>query len=259
MFTSKERDTIRNQILEKAQGDFRLSGGAITGSFVLGNEDRWSDVDLAFGVIGQDKVEATLKDFTQFMYDNYDCYHHLDVLSGDWTYRVFFLNNTLQVDIAFVHDEQFRARAPSFKLVFGKSLEPHYNPPRQVDVLVGWAWLYALHVRTSLARQKYWQSEYYISGIRDYVISMMCLRHNLPTTEGRGVDSLPIDLRTSLEAGLMSSLHPAELRRAFEAIIEVFIVELGRTNKDLCERLSVGLRALIGDIRGLSGDSHVAK
>lgn len=251
MFTQQERDKIRNAILEKARGDLRLSGGAITGSVVVGKEDRWSDIDLAFGVIGQDKVESILSDFSQFMYDNYDCYHHLDVFSGEWIYRVFFLKNTLQVDIAFVQDQQFRARAPSFKLVFGKSLEPLYTKPRQVDVLAGWTWLYAFHVRSSFARKKYWQTEYYISGMRDYVFSMMCLRHNLPTSDGRGIDSLPNDLKASLEPGLVKSLEPEELYRAFDKTTDVFLLELGQADKELHQRLSIGLKALTGQVKEL--------
>lgn len=251
MFTPQERDTIRNRILEKARDDIRISGAAITGSVALGKEDLWSDIDLAFGVIGQDKVESTLKDFSKFMYDNYHCYHHLDVFSGEWIYRVFFLKNTLQVDIAFVQDEHFRARALSFKLVFGKSVEPLYSKPRQADVLAGWAWLYALHVRSSFARKKYWQTEYYISGIRDYIFSMMCLRHDLATSDGRGVDSLPNDLKASLEAGLIRSLEPEELCRAFEKTVHIFIQELDHTDKELCGQLSLGLTALTGHVKDL--------
>ena len=49
--------------------------------------------------------------------------HHLDVWSGRWDYRVFLLPSTLQVDLAFVPAEDFGARAPTFKLVFGTAVE----------------------------------------------------------------------------------------------------------------------------------------
>ncbi|PWU17978.1 MAG: hypothetical protein C5B49_07930 [Bdellovibrio sp.] len=173
----------------------------------------------------------------------------MDVFSGEWIYRVFFLRNTLQVDLAFVHDEQFRARAPSFKLVFGKSLAPIYNQPKHVDVLAGWTWLYALHVRSSFARKKYWQTEYYLSGMRDHIFSMMCLRYNLPTSDGRGIDNLPQELKALMEPSLVRSIEPEELCRAFDRTIDVFLLEIGYA--DLHERLSHGLRALNGHVKGM--------
>jgi hypothetical protein len=252
MFTPQERENIRNRIIEKARRDSRISGGAITGSLVMGKEDRWSDIDLAFGVVEKKLVEFTVSDFSQFMYDNYDCYHHLDVLSGEWIYRVFFLKNTLQVDIAFVQEEIFGARAPSFELVFGKSVAPFYNKPRSAEVLAGWAWLYALHVRSSFARKKFWQTEYFVSGMRDFVFSMMCLRYDLPTSDGRGIDSLPGELTGPLEAGLIRSLEPDEMCRAFEVTIDAFILELGRgTDNGLSDRLALGLRALVVHVKDL--------
>lgn len=251
IFTSQDREDIRNRVIELAKRDPRISGGAITGSVTVGKEDQWSDVDLAFGVMDIDQVRSTLEDFSRFMYDNFSCYHHLDVFSQDWIYRVFFMKNTLQVDIAFVHESNFRALAPTFKLVFGKSLEPSHGKPRNAEVLAGWVWLYALHVRSSLARRKLWQAEYYISGMKDYVFSLMCLRFDLPTSTGRGIDDLPDHLKNSLRPGLITSLDPKELFRAFETITAVFLSELNEIDQALFQRLKPGLTSLQAQIRDL--------
>jgi len=50
MFTPEERDRLRSDLLEHAASDPHISGAAITGSAATGHEDRWSDIDLAFGV-----------------------------------------------------------------------------------------------------------------------------------------------------------------------------------------------------------------
>lgn len=252
LFTPETRNDIRTEIIELAKKDLRISGGAVTGSVTIGKEDQWSDVDLAFGVKDKDQLKPTLEDFSKFMYANYNCFHHLDVLSQDWIYRVFFLENTLQVDIAFVHQSHFRALAPTFKLIFGRSLEPDYGKPRGAQVLAGWVWLYALHVRSSLARKRFWQTEFYISGMKDYVFSLMCVRFGLPTSTGRGIDELPENLKASLEEGLIKSLDAKELFRAFEKIMNVFISELSEIDEELASRLDPGLTSLKSQVKDLA-------
>lgn len=50
VFTVEERERVRTWLLEKARADPRITGAAVTGSASHGAEDRWSDVDLFFGV-----------------------------------------------------------------------------------------------------------------------------------------------------------------------------------------------------------------
>src|SRR5919202_334391 len=79
MFTAEEREGLRSELLQAAQADPRITGAAITGSSSIGNEDRWSDVDLAFGVREESEVQATLADFSERMYRTYHVLHHVDV------------------------------------------------------------------------------------------------------------------------------------------------------------------------------------
>src|SRR5579872_3503182 len=137
MFTPEERDRLRSELLENAAGDPRLNGAAITGSAAAGREDRWSDIDLAFGVGNAAELPNVLADWTANMYHQHLALHHLDVKSGAWIYRVFFLPSTLQVDLAFVCGTEFRALAPTFRLMFGKANEPRHTPPPQPSGLIG--------------------------------------------------------------------------------------------------------------------------
>src|SRR5579864_2386439 len=165
MFTPEERDRLRSDLLRFATGDVRISGAAITGSAAGEREDRWSDIDLAFGVGDVAELPNVLSDWTARMYDQHSALHHIDVKSGAWIYRVFLLPSTLQVDLAFVPETEFRALAPSFRLVFGRANEPQHAPPQRPSDIIGMAWLYALHARSSIARNKPWQAEYMISGV----------------------------------------------------------------------------------------------
>src|SRR5271169_3390420 len=117
VFTAEERSRVRSSLLEFAASDPRIGGAAITGSAANDGEDRWSDVDLAFGVRNADDVGEVLSDWTARMYEQHGALHHLDVKAGAWIYRVFLLPNSLQVDLAFVPAAEFRASSPTFRLV----------------------------------------------------------------------------------------------------------------------------------------------
>jgi hypothetical protein len=152
------------------------------------------------------------------------------VPSGAWIYRVFLLRSTLQVDLAFAPAADFGARGPNFKLVFGKTTEQPYVAPPVAEELIGWGWLYALHVRSSIARAKLWQAEYMVSAMRDQVLALACLRHCLPAREGRGIDRLPPEVTKPLEDALVRSINPRELRRAFKAVNDGLIQEMRCVN-----------------------------
>ncbi len=174
---------LRTALLDYAAGDGRISGAAITGSAAAEREDPWSDIDLAFGVVDAVELPNVLSDWTAHMYDRHQALHHVDVKSGAWVYRVFLLSNTLQVDLAFVPAGEFRALAPTFRLMFGKANQPRHLPAPLPGEIIGLGWLYALHARSSIARGKGWQAEYMISGIRDHTLALACIRHVfLPST-----------------------------------------------------------------------------
>jgi hypothetical protein len=244
MYGPDDRKRIRESIIDFARADERITGGAITGSAASDREDYWSDIDLAFGVsLTADFVE-TVSDFSRLMYESHNAIHHMDVKSGVWVYRVFLLSNSLQVDLAFAPDGQFGALAQSFRMVFGASTQLAPTPKRDAEELVGWGWLYALHVRSSLARKRYWQAEYMISGMRNQLLALACRRYGLPEGEGRGLDDLPLQVTAALSEALVGSLDAERLSRAFIVSIEALICETAHVDRALGERLAGPLREL---------------
>lgn len=102
-------------------------------------------------------------------------------------YRVLLLENSLQVDLSFWPDDQFRATEPGFKIVFGEANAPTTPPVSDPERLAGMGWLYALHARSAIARGRPWQAVLMLDGIRDQIISLLCVRHGLNPHQGRGV------------------------------------------------------------------------
>jgi hypothetical protein len=249
MFTPEERAGLRTSLLELAHNDQRITGAAITGSAAASRddhlrEDRWSDVDLAFGVHTAANLPSVLSDWTAHMYDRHGALHHLDMLFGAWTYRVFLLSNTLQVDLAFVVDTEFRALAPTFRLMFGTANEPRHAPPPEPAAIIGLAWLYALHARTCIARRKLWQAEYMISGVRDHALALASIRHGLSSVHGRGIDLLPHEVTAPFEDSLVRQLEPGELSRAFRVVMNGLVQEILKADQELAQRLQGVLTAL---------------
>ena len=206
LFTPEEREKLRENLISAARVDPQIIGLAITGSASVGRLDRWSDIDLAFGLAPEVDLKQVVSNWTERVYQNYGAVQHLDVYRGPTLFRVFLLANTLQVDLAFWSASEFGAIGPTFKLVFGQANEIPHTPPATTDQ-IGWAWLYALHVRSSLARNRLWQAAFMLNGMREQIIALVCIRHGLVAHEARETDDLPLAVKTSLAKTLPQSLE----------------------------------------------------
>lgn len=246
MYTPDERERLREGLLAAARADERITGAAITGSAVAGAVDRWSDIDLAFGIADPALLQETLSSWTDVMYQEHGAMHHVDVLFGSWVYRVFLLQSTLQVDLAFAPAAEFGALSPTFRLQFGESVERPHTPPPTAASVIGIGWLHALHARSCIERGKPWRAEYMISAVRDHALALASLRHGLPAAQGRGMDQLPASVSAPLEAALVRSLETDELRRAFRAATKDLLVEIRHHDPALAERLEAPLNELTG-------------
>ena len=240
---------MRAELIAAARADGRLTGVAMTGSASMGREDRWSDIDLAFGVSGATQIEPVVADWTSRMHAEHGAVHQLDVRRDAWLYRVFLLSNSLQVDLAFAPEAEFGPRGPTFRLLSGTAKELRHTQAQTVEELIGFAWLYALHVRSAAARGKMWQAEYMVSAARDYVLAAACRRQGVPASEGRGIDQLPDAVTRPLREALVTRLDPDEIVRAFGVVIERLLDEARQSDARLATRLEPALRDLLESTR----------
>src|SRR5919202_584803 len=226
MFTEADRDQIRERLLDRARGDRRVTGAAVTGSASCGAEDRWSDIDLFFGVAAEIALEEVLGDWSEFMYQELGALHHFDLQSGPATYRAFLLPECLEVDLAFTPAAEFGALGPHFRLVFGEAIERPAVAVPDRDHLIGLAWHHVLHARICIERNKLWQAEYWISGVRDHALALACLRFDQPARYAKGVDDLPSEVSAQFGDSLVRTLTPSELWRALGAAAAQLLREL---------------------------------
>ena len=243
MFTPSERADLLDALVAAARDDPRIDGAALAGSSARGFTDEWSDIDLALSVAADH--DAVVEDWTSRLYQSHAAITHLDMWAGGTLFRVFLLPGTLQLDVAFWPSARFGATGPNFKVLFGTAASKEHNAPPSASSLIGMGWLYALHARSSIARGRVWQAEYMISGMRDQVLVLACLRHGVPAVQGRGIDELPASSTEPVAAGLVRSLDAAELRRAFAATAAAFADEAARHDPELAARLVDPLHELV--------------
>jgi hypothetical protein len=226
MFTPEERDRIREWLVETARGDSRLVAAAAVGASASGS-DRWSDLDLTFGVAEGVPVEAVLADWTDRMMTVFDAAVLFDLSVYSTIYRVFLLPGALQVDLSFTPAGEFGARGPRFQLLFGEALEHPGAPPPSLDHLLGLGVHHVVRARICIMRGRLWQAEYWIHATREEALTLACRHRDLESREGRGYDRLPAEVLDLSARSLLGTLTVENLDRALAAVITLLVHEAG--------------------------------
>src|SRR5687768_16783516 len=101
MFSTQDRNLLRDHVLQLATSDARVVAGAVVGSLALSDGDRWSDLDLTFAVADDFSIFDVLEDWTRNLVKEFDAAHLFDLPSGASIYRVFLFPGCLQFDLSF--------------------------------------------------------------------------------------------------------------------------------------------------------------
>lgn len=254
MFSVRDRNRIRDRVLQLAANDARVVAGAIVGSLANDEEDRCSDLDLTFAVADNHSVVHVLEDWTHRIVGEFDAAHLFDLPSGASIYRVFLLPGCLQFDLSFTPASTFGASGPKFKMLFGNAVgKPHIQPPSAHE-LFGYAVHHAVRARVCIERGRYWQAEYWISGARDYALGLACRRRGLSAFHGRGFDDLPSEVREMFIGALVTSLGRDELLRALRGAIDGLLREVDEV-RELAAKVGPQLQKLPGAWEAEPGDA----
>jgi hypothetical protein len=229
VFTVEQRDALRARMLQLAEEDERVVAGAAVGSLAVGTGDRFSDVDLTFGVADGVPVADVLDDWTRTLIEELDAVELADLAAGPTTYRVFLLPDALQFDLSMTPATEFRPAGPRFQLLFGETAahEPEASAPvagrlfiptpAVAGDILGWGVIYALHARACIERGRVWQGEHYVGAVRDHALSLACLHRGLTAVQARGYDDLSSETLAGFDQTHVESLDPDALRRALAA------------------------------------------
>jgi hypothetical protein len=232
MFTIEQRDALRERVLRLAEHDNRVVAGAAVGSLAMDGGDRFSDLDLTFGIADHVPVTDVLNDWTRMLIDERDAVQLVDLERDPTIYRVFLLPDTLQFDLSMTPAAQFRPAGPRFRLLFGKTaaaLAAAATPlapgtlviptPIVAHDLFGWGVIYALHTRACIERGRLWQAEHYVGAVRDHALSLACLREGRVAAQARGYDDLSAETLARFAAAHVGAVEPDALRRTLAASV----------------------------------------
>ena len=232
MFTVEQRNALREHLLELAEEDERVVAGAAVGSLAVDGGDRFSDLDLTFGIADNVPVADVLNDWTRTLIGERDAVHLADLARGPTTYRVFLLPDALQFDLSMTPAAQFRPAGPRFRLLFGETAagasevptpqvagDLFVPTPSIAHDLFGWGVIYALHARACIERGRVWQAEHYVGAVRDHALSLACLRQGLPAVQARGYDDLSAETLARFEHAHVTAVEPGALRAALVASV----------------------------------------
>jgi hypothetical protein len=247
MFSAGRREEVRALLLERARSQPSIVAAAITGSAARGAEDRWSDVDLFFGVADGVTVPDAVASWSGYAYAELGALHHFDLGAGTWAYRAFLLPDLLEVDLGFAPAGEFGpADGQPFDVVFGTpTAGPPPRQPAGTADLAGLCWHHVLHARTNIRRGNLWQAEYWISAVRDHVLTMAARRLGHPTSYAKGADLLPAAITDPLRAALVGSLEPGALSASLRAVTRALLTELRSTDPALADALEPPLLAAV--------------
>ena len=253
MFTVEQRDALRARMLRLAEEDERVLAGAAVGSLAVGTGDRFSDLDLTFGIVDGVPVAQVLDAWTRTLSEELHAIELADLTAGPTSYRVFLLPDALQFDLSMTPATEFRPAGPRFQLLFGETAadEPEASAPvagrlsiptpAVAGDIFGWGVIYALHARACIERGRVWQAEHYVGAVRDHALSLACLSRGLPAAQARGYDDLSPETLAAFDRTHVGSVEPDVLRRSLGASVLALLNEGGEAdlpNVDLvAERL----------------------
>ena len=236
MFTVEQRDALRERVLRLAEEDDRVVAAAAVGSLAVGDGDRFSDLDLTFGIADHVPVTEVLDAWTATLIDELGAVPLVDLARGPTLYRVLLLPDALQLDLSMTPAAQFRPAGPRFRLLFGETAAGRSEvptPPGELFIptppvageLFGWGVIYALHARACIERRRGWQAEHYVGAVRDHALALACLRQGLPAVQARGYDDLPASTLAHFEATHVGAVEPGALRAALAAAVSALMRE----------------------------------
>jgi hypothetical protein len=244
VFTTEERDRVCSHLLGKAGSDRRIVAAALVGGSSGDLPDRWSDLDLTFGVASGITVDEVLKAWTVDLERELGSVQLFDVPYLTTRYRVFLFPGNLQVDLSFTPSSDFGALGPRFRLLFGVAVPRDHFPRPTARDLFGVGIHHAVRGRYSIERGRPWQAEHWIAGVREQALTLACLTRGLDWANARGVDRLPADVLARATDGLVRSLDRTELLRALRASTEILLRE-GKGADDLAEKVEPRIRSLL--------------
>lgn len=205
-----------------ASSDKRFVAAALVGGSAA-EGDRWSDLDLSFGLSEETGIQDILAEWTEKLESEFRAVVLFDLPFQSTMYRVFLFPGCLQVDLSFAPGHNFGALGPRFTLLFGKAVARNQPQQASLEHMFGLAVHHLVRARFCIARGRFWQAEYWINSAREQAMSLQCRHYGLESSYGRGLDKLPEKVLTEFSKTRISSLDSRSLVTAFRRTVNCLL------------------------------------
>lgn len=242
MFSIDERGSLRRRIIDRAMDDPQVSACALLGSGARGDEDAWSDIDLALQLEEGPDLEVAADRWTTWLGTIAAVADTLTIRASGALYRVFLLSNSMQVDLSFWPHETLRSTGGAIRPIFG-TIRVSDVRPADAQAYVRMGWLYALHARSAIARGHSWQADMMLAELRNQIIALACHRTGLDPAEGRDAHRLSAELSARLLAARASNLDAYEQARSLQDTLALYRQEAAH-HRAISSSFSDALEAL---------------
>jgi predicted nucleotidyltransferase len=254
VYSEFSRERLLRDLVDHARTDPSVVAAALVGSAARGQSDRWSDIDLALRLAPGEEVHPVATNWTTWVSAKVRVVDTLDVEAAGALYRVFLTGDTLQIDLSFFPYEAFRAtNGECMRVLFGEALAADPTVEHDWRSTARTGWLYLLHARAAIARERLWQAELMLADSRAVVLSLAAQRIGLRRDHGREAHLLPADITDALADARAPRLTVRELTQSLDRTIVCFLAEVGRWDRTYRDQLTATLHGLVGSIASPGG------
>src|SRR5680860_142483 len=119
MFSVDDRRALRQQVIDRASDDDHVTACVLFGSAARGEEDTWSDIDIALQLGRGVALEEVTNLWKAWLGDVANVADTLAIHASGALYRVFLLSNLRQLDLSFWPHDHLRSTGMPVQPIFG--------------------------------------------------------------------------------------------------------------------------------------------
>src|SRR5680860_526387 len=119
MFSVDDRRALRQQVIDRASDDDHVTACVLFGSAARGEEDTWSDIDIALQLGRGVALEEVTNLWKAWLGDVANVADTLAIHASGALYRVFLLSNSRQLDLSFWPHDHLRSTGMPVQPIFG--------------------------------------------------------------------------------------------------------------------------------------------
>jgi predicted nucleotidyltransferase len=239
LYTPQRRAEIQENLLTFLQTDEQIAGVVLVGSGAEEYRDSYSDINLLIAVADNMTVYAVYHKWKTRLIALYPRIAGYEIQQANEAFHyTSLLDNFLVLDLQFAKARRTIAHHKPWKICFDRTgtlqetLEKAYSdeqneaPLREYTRLIDTIWQPILKCATALRRNEIWRALHLLEGLRNQVVEIAGMNHNIDTHDFTDVDRLPEMFLVHLRHTLPTGTGVPAIRRALRTTVVLLFDEI---------------------------------